>query len=591
VSAKKIIVGTLAVLVLAASGATGYAYYVGNSTYPDADVVSKIKYGFANLKKSATAMTGTEKKDDINFLFGLTADITVKKDGKTTDRTDIKIENGGILSRSDGLQQRIKLGKIELTSSGKTSENFSLKDLDVVSDNEKVYSFVGEGMDKLLSGSGTVSAVSKIGGKGAFISQLKGIYSQKKYAMFDNSKPMLRVLGDYANDELIRKIAVSLATSNPQAYFQKVGGNEDLKKFFLSDKAIGFVFQDGSQNSDGTKTNLTLNAQACKNLAPLMANLAKEVGEMQKDDSVDEFVQECEKSIGELQPFLSIATQIYKEGDVKAGNYKFVIAQGNIFELTISYKNHAVEKWSVNGNDPKGQFTLKGNGDIGTISNSLLKINLDLPAEYGSPSMKISGEIKDGSGKIEMSLSGSGSESELPMARPALDDIDSEMLVTPVLNPTYTNARGFVEMKDYGLAEIDLSGTSTGSTRNPDFDFAVKGTGTSGKAEFHSIKNGIPQEKMEFSYDVPAGKYQLDLDSKDLSGSAKYDKSVFAMNLVQKDFDGGEMGKMDMELNIPASTFHLNADSKFIVLKSKYAESAFSLEFVQKGFDGTDMVK
>lgn len=138
-------------------------------------------------------------------------------------------------------------------------------------------------------------------------------------------------------------------------------------------------------------------------------------------------------------------------------------------------------------------------------------------------------------------------------------------------------------MKNYALSEIDLSGSGTGSSYEPDFDFSIKGTGVSGKASYQSSIRGKTEEKAEFAYDVPAEKYHLDVSSEDLSGSAKYEKSVFAMNLIEKGFDGSEMGKMDMELNIPASTFHLNANSKFMSLKSKYEQSAFNLEYVQKG--------
>jgi hypothetical protein len=36
--------------------------------------------------------------------------------------------------------------------------------------------------------------------------------------MIDNSKPLIRVLGDLAKNDLIKKLAISLSTSNPSEY-------------------------------------------------------------------------------------------------------------------------------------------------------------------------------------------------------------------------------------------------------------------------------------------------------------------------------------------------------------------------------------
>lgn len=47
--AKKIIIG-LAIIIFLFSGVTGYAYYVGNATFPEANVIEKIQYGFRGIK-------------------------------------------------------------------------------------------------------------------------------------------------------------------------------------------------------------------------------------------------------------------------------------------------------------------------------------------------------------------------------------------------------------------------------------------------------------------------------------------------------------------------------------------------------------
>lgn len=46
---KKIIIG-LAIVIFLFSGLTGYAYYVGNATFPEANVIEKIQYGFQGIK-------------------------------------------------------------------------------------------------------------------------------------------------------------------------------------------------------------------------------------------------------------------------------------------------------------------------------------------------------------------------------------------------------------------------------------------------------------------------------------------------------------------------------------------------------------
>lgn len=106
---------------------------------------------------------------------------------------NLKIKNGGLLSRSDGLQQRIQLGELTVIASGSTSENFSLKNVDIVTDNEKVYSYIGAGSEKLLAGSGSEN-FGALQGKRELAAKLAEIYGWHRYAMFDNSKPTLKAL-------------------------------------------------------------------------------------------------------------------------------------------------------------------------------------------------------------------------------------------------------------------------------------------------------------------------------------------------------------------------------------------------------------
>gem|GEM_PF-6269064 len=69
--------------------------------------------------------------------------------------------------------------------------------------------------------------------------------------------------------------------------------------------------------------------------------------------------------------------QIYKEGDIKSGNYKFVVSQGITLKLEINYKRNILDTYSLDLKDPKNSVSLALSGDKNKLKSSLLKLNID----------------------------------------------------------------------------------------------------------------------------------------------------------------------------------------------------------------------
>ncbi len=576
----------MAIVIFLFSGLTGYAYYVGNATFPEANVIEKIQYGFQGIKMDISNQAWVQKADNLNVLFNSNVNLIVNKDGKVLNQMNLKIKNGGLLSRSDGLQQRIQLGELTVIASGSTSENFSLKNVDIVTDNEKVYSYIGAGSEKLLAGSGSEN-FGALQGKRELAAKLAEIYGWHRYAMFDNSKPTLKALWDFSKIDLFKKMALAFATSNPQAYFEKAGGVADLKKFLASDRAINFIFKNGTSSQDGSKTNLVLNEQSCQEIAPLIANLEKEFGWAGiKSEDPAGLAKECEASLKQLQPMLSIATQIYKEWDISGGNYKFTVAQGNVLSATVTYKAHVMEKWSLEIEDPNGQLTVKWNGDAGTIASSLIKLN------YVLPNGKIIGEITNGSGKIEIDM-----ETPKTAADTSLDE-SSAIVNTGETNtlgtqdstvPEQFKVHGSLEIQDYKISNFDIAGSEQLNPLSPVFDFSAKGNGQSGKVSLRSNSDRGEAQKLDFDYDVPAVSFHLNIDSKMLVLKSAYEKSVFRLDFTQTNPDGtknttGDLsydsgkvqwnliqeGLIEVHLNgqiTTSDTFNFHLDSMFMMQK------------------------
>lgn len=365
-----------------------YAYHVGTkNTSTDATIIKKIQTWIQK--------TVEWKNDDVNYSFFVKWNVEIIDNWDVVDSWKIDIIDGKILSTHKGLQQRVQLWSVDVNVNSKNNEeNYSLKNLDLVSNNEKVYFFLEEGMDMYTNLMKDIQIPSQLHSK------IEPIFKSGSYVMVDNAKPLLNIFGNLTENELMRELLIGLATSNPQAYYQSNWTDQKIAEYLSSDEILNYIFSEGETNTVTNQTPLSLNTAICNDYAPVVLRFVNDfyasVGIDMGSMSPEEMIPICEQQIVTVNTYLPMILQISKEGDIINWNYSFIMAQWNMFSTKISYKNNVLDTWYTSIQDPKQQFSGTINGDKKWVLSSNLKINFE------TPEWTLSGSIIDWTWKISI---------------------------------------------------------------------------------------------------------------------------------------------------------------------------------------------
>ncbi len=375
-----------------------YAYYNGNKAEPNSSLTDKITGWLTKVVESVTPESNSSS-EELNYKFNFDANFELLNDSKKESFWELKIENWEIITKEKSLKQSIKIWNIswklktpEIKNWEKQEINF--KDFSAIWDNEITYFYTWEWYEKLMEFYKWIYESVKLDLN--TINSIEKAYREKKYVKVDNSKPILKVLWELSKNELIKKIAIWLSTTNPKAYYEKIKIWKELKKVFASDFIINYIFKDWEYNEKTKKTFLSINDRICTDAIPVISNIVKE---FKLESFIDtSFENECITGIKQVNGFLPMFIQIYKEGDIKSGNYKFVVSQGITLKLEINYKRNILDTYSLDLKDPKNSVSLALSGDKNKLKSSLLKLNID------ENWIKINWEIKNWKWKININI-------------------------------------------------------------------------------------------------------------------------------------------------------------------------------------------
>ncbi|MDQ7023376.1 MAG: hypothetical protein Q9M97_07785 [Candidatus Gracilibacteria bacterium] len=413
------------------------------------------------------------------------------------------LKNASIITENSGLNQRLELENIDLNIIGE--DNINYKNIDIVSDNENLY---------LKGDFGDLEGISE---------KILSVLKEGKYAKIDNSKPILEIIGNFKNNELIKELIIGMTTSNPEAYYTDNKTMEKSSETLKTDYLINFVFKDGEYNETTKKTSLVFNEKLCT-LTPV---ITKSLGEIYPMFRKELSKEECVEALKGANQFLSFVN-IYKEGDSKAGSYKFVINQGSALDISVDYKNHIIDTWALSLSEPTGKIIIRANGNTEKVLSSLVKINIE---ENG---IKAIGEIKDGEGKIVISTE---------------DNSQFEL-------------NGFLELAGYRLKSYELNG----NTKNGDIKLASKANLEEGELSI------IYGKDYNLNINYKDNVYNLDLKSKEVNANGKADKNKLTFNLDAKNYSGKQLAKIDLNADYSSllkANYDLDANiNKLLVLKS-----------------------
>ena len=121
----------------------------------------------------------------VNYLFGIDWNFEYKNVNWNSWSGVINIVDGKIYSANKWLNQKISVWELNSnTYLNNENQNISIKNLDIVSDNEKVYFFMEKWYDQLISLFWDLSSTWTI-------TDIKNSFDWKKSIMIDNSKQLL----------------------------------------------------------------------------------------------------------------------------------------------------------------------------------------------------------------------------------------------------------------------------------------------------------------------------------------------------------------------------------------------------------------
>jgi len=460
-----------------------------------------------------------EKNSSINYSFNTKGNLSIK-DRWIEEWFNFDIKNASIVTRENGLKERIKLEEANFEIIWE--DKISLKSFDIISDNENIY-LKWEYSDLL----------SKL-----IPENIWKVLESWKYAKIDNSKPILDILWDLQNNELIKELAIWMTTSNPEAYYKKHKTIEKLLEILKSDDLINFVFKDGEYDEVTKKTSLLFNEKLCT-LTPAVVKTLWEFNpifnkKLSKDDCID--------SLKQANQFLSFVN-IYKEWDSKEGNYKFVVNQWTALDLNIDYKKHIIDTWYVSITEPSKKIVFKANWNTKKILSSLVKVNIE------ESWIKAVWEIKDWEWKIVVSSS-------------------EKSLFT--LN-------WFLDISEYRLKSYELNWNSK--------DWNIKLVSKANSEEWELKITSWKDYSLDVNYKDNV--YNLDLKSKDVNANWKADENKLIFNLDAKDYSGKQFAKIDLIADysdLLKSNYDLNLESIFLNINSEWniLKKYFKLDIQEK---------
>ncbi len=344
----------------------------------------------------------SSKDNNKNYEFYANADIEFIKNSKIQETANIDISKWEILSQDSGLQQRIKIESFNAKMvENNTPSSIEIKDLDIISNYQDIYMYLWEAWIKS-------DFLSQLIEENVSDFPLKTWLEQSgswKYIMIDNAEPIINIFWKLAENEILKEVVVGLATSNPQAYYEKYNTNKQLLSYFQSDKFLDYIFTTNELN-DITKTaSLQINNQVCLDYSEVIISAIKDIPEFNTiiwNDSNNDIQQTCSMVIEQINSLLPMFMKITKTWDIENGNFTFSIIQGNIVNIEIVYSNHNISTWFVDIKSPNEDVALTIQWNKNKILSSIMNFDINIQGFQiiwsiidGKGEVKISGEEKD----------------------------------------------------------------------------------------------------------------------------------------------------------------------------------------------------
>jgi len=365
-----------------------YSYIIWNSIQPQLSVVGKI-YTWIS---SSTESISWENKT-INYWFDITSNIEIQQENTIIFDGKLDIKNAEIYANGSWLEQKISADWIELNINKDSDKiHYKITDLDIISQDENIYLYSQQNLEKIF----TDLTQWKYPKYSEILKKIFSINKKRKFAHIDNSQAIKNNLSNLDENHWINKILTSLVTSNPKKYFEKNKLINILKQNIYNDKWIEYFFIENTKISDEKKKFFIINKEICTQISPFLEKINfSGIGEIQKKWNS---YNQCVTNIQEINPFIALATQIYKFWDIENWNYDFVISQWNQLDIKFTYTNHILQDWNIFIQNPEKTIKISLLWDKFWIKESQILI------DYIHEKTIIRWDIINGTGDISVKI-------------------------------------------------------------------------------------------------------------------------------------------------------------------------------------------
>ena len=325
-----------------------YSYIIWNSIQPQLWVVEKI---YTWIFSSADTISWENK--ELHYWFDLNSSINIKQENISIFDGKLDIKNADFFANKTWLKQKISTDSFDLKiSKNWETYNHKISDLDIISHSENIYITASQDLWKLFE----YITNWKYSEYSSVFKNIFKINQKWSYAHIDNSQPIKKSLQGLDEHHLVNKLLTSLVTSNPSKFFEQNKLWNLLKQSLYNDKWIEYFFIENAKISDDKKKFFIINKEICTQVSPFIEHINFSASWSTQDENYSQ--DNCERSIKNINPFIALASQIYKFWDIENWNYDFVISQGTQIDMRLTYTNHILQDWNIYIQNPEQSVKL-----------------------------------------------------------------------------------------------------------------------------------------------------------------------------------------------------------------------------------------
>ncbi len=312
---------------------------------------------------------GLNKNNDLNLAFNLKSNYEISNSKKTILKWFLNLDNVKIISQEWGLKQQIRLEQVSWQNSFNNKKTqFIVKNIDFVSDYDKLYFFIWEWYELILRELNLYGIINNWKTTRNILSKIKDIFKDKKYVFIDNWKSISNSIWEIWRNNIIKWIIKWISTSNLNSYLVKSWIDANIKNYILRDKFLDYLLIKTKENK------YEINKDVCNYIVPITRNVS--LNSFYADlVNVDDLQNLCSRNVWYISSLLWYFDEIKVVWDKQKWDFKILFLKSKKEIISVEYKNHSINLWNIDFNN--GIIKFKSNWNKFIEKSSLFNVNSD----------------------------------------------------------------------------------------------------------------------------------------------------------------------------------------------------------------------